>query len=445
MNSLADLLRDRRYLAFWLGQVTSVVGNALSLVALPALILPARGPAAFALVLAAEAVAGVLLLLAGGVVADRYSRSTVMAVADVLRMVGVAGLLAFGAYGPLWLPMTAACLVGIGGALYEPAHRAALPQLVAEPLRQRANALDSATKRFGAAGGALAGAALVVAVGPRGALLIDLATFAVSLATLAWLRLPPIGGDAPTPGVRALLDEARQGVREVRHRPWALVIMLQGTVQVFFLFGPNYALMPIVSLDRYGPAGYGWLSAAASVGMVLGSAVAGRISSRRPGLWAMNVLLPCALLPLCLAVPVPLPLWCAAQVLAWGGIGVFFVLWFTALQSEFPAEVQGRVFSLESIGNFALQPIAIAAAPMIALTVGLPLFGAVAVVVLLISTYAVFAVPGTVALRSPARRDGDRAPAVPASAPPASAPPASAPPASAPAASASVPEAASAA
>lgn len=402
VSSLADLLRDRRYLAFWLGQVTSVVGSALSLVALPALLLPTRGAQAFALVLAAEAVSGVLLLLAGGVIADRYSRSTVMALADVLRMVGVAGLLAFGTYGPLWLPMVAACLVGMGTALYEPAHRAALPQLVGEQLRQRANALDSATKRFGAAGGALAGAALVTAIGPRGALLIDLATFTVSLITLAWLRLPRISGQAPTPGVRAMLDEARQGVREVRRRPWALVIMIQGTVQVFFLFGPNYALLPIVSLERYGPAGYGWLSAAASLGMVLGSAAAGRIRSPRPGLWAMNVLLPCALLPACLAVQVPLPLWCAAQVLAWAGIGVFIVLWYTALQNEFPEAAQGRIFSLDSIGNFALQPIAIAAAPMLALTVGLPAFGVVAVVVLLISTYAVFAVPGTVALRSPA-------------------------------------------
>lgn len=406
---MGQLLRDDRYLAFWLGQVTSVVGTALSFVALPALILPARGPQAFALVLAAEAVAGVLLLLAGGVVADRYSRTAVMAVSDVVRVAGVAGLLAFGAHGPLWLPLVAACLLGVGSALYDPAHRAALPQLVPEGLRQRANALDSATKRFGAAGGALLGAALVTAVGPRGALLIDLATFAVSLGTLLWVRLPRIADSEPVRGVRAMLGEAADGVREVRRRPWALVIMVQGTVQVFFLFGPNFALLPIVSLDRFGPAAFGWLSAATSVGMIVGSAAAARLRTARPGLWAMNALLPCALLPVCLAVPVPLALWCAVQVVAWAGIGVFFVLWFTALQNEFPAEVQGRVFALESLGNFALQPVAIAVAPLLALGVGMPVFAAVAVVALLVSTYAVFAVPGVARLRTPDRA----APAVP--------------------------------
>lgn len=351
-----------------------------------------------------------LLLLAGGVVADRYSRTAVMAVSDVVRVAGVAGLLAFGARGPVWLPLVAACLLGIGSALYDPAHRAALPQLVPDELRQKANALDSATKRFGAAGGALLGAALVTAVGPRGALLIDLATFAVSLGTLLWVRLPRVSAGEPARGVRAMLGEAAAGVREVRLRPWALVIMVQGTVQVFFLFGPNFALLPIVSLERFGPAAFGWLSAATSVGMIVGSTAAGRIRTARPGLWAMNALLPCALLPVCLAVPVPLALWCAVQVVAWTGIGVFFVLWFTALQAEFPAEVQGRVFALESLGNFALQPVAIAVAPLLALGVGMPVFAAVAVVALLVSTYAVFAVPGVDRLRNP----GPAAPAVPA-------------------------------
>jgi len=395
------LLAHPRYLAFWLGQVTSVVGNAISLIALPALILPERGATAFGLVIAAEAAAGVLLLLFGGVIADRYSRSAVMAVSDVICVAGITGFLLLAESGPLPALMVAACLVGIGGAIYQPAHRAAMPQVVPAELLQKANALDSATKRLGAAAGALIGGVLIATIGPRGAFGVDLATFAVSLATLLWLRLPAIRTEEVSPGVRAVLAEAREGVREVRRRPWALVIMIQGTLQVFFLFAPNYALVPIVSQQRWGPEAYGWLSASASIGMMLGSAAAGRIKTARPGLWAMNALVPCAILPLCLALPVSLPLWCAVEMLAWGGIGIFFVLWFTALQSEFPAEVHGRVFSLESIGNFALQPIAIAVAPLLATTIGMGPFVVIAVVVMLASTYGVFLVRGVTELRTP--------------------------------------------
>jgi MFS family permease len=395
------LLRNPRYLAFLLGQVTSIIGTGVSLIALPALVLPARGPGEFGLVIASEAAASVLLLLFGGVVADRYSRSAVMAISDVLCVVGIGGFLLFAERGPLALVMAAACLIGIGSALYQPAHRAAMPQVVSEDQLQQANALDSGAKRLGYAGGALLGGLLIAGFGPRGAFLLDIGTYAVSLATLLWLRLPPVRTDDVSPGVRAVLAEAREGMREVRRRPWALIIMIQGTVQVFFLFAPNSALVPIVSLDRWGPQAYGLLSSAGSIGAVIGSAIAAKIKTRKPGLWAMHALVPCAILPLCLALPVSLPVWCAVQFLAWGGIGFFFVLWYTALQREFPKEVQGRVFSLESIGNFALQPIAIAIAPLLASSIGLTPFAIIAVIVMLVSTYGVFVVPGTVELRSP--------------------------------------------
>jgi MFS family permease len=324
-----------------------------------------------------------------------------MAISDILCILGVGGFLLFAERGPLAVVMAAACLIGIGSALYQPAHRAAMPQVVSEDQLQQANALDSAAKRLGYAGGALLGGLLIAGFGARGAFLVDIATYAVSLATLLWLRLPPVRSTDVTPGVRAVLVEAREGMREVRLRPWALIIMIQGTVQVFFLFAPNSALVPIVSLDRWGPEAYGWVGSAGSIGMMVGSAVAAKIRTRKPGLLAMHALVPCAILPLCLAVPVSLPVWCAVQFLAWFGIGIFFVLWFTALQTEFPKEVQGRVFSLESIGNFALQPIAIAVAPLLASTIGLTPFAIIAAVIMLISTYGVFLVKGTVELRSP--------------------------------------------
>ncbi|MES9508073.1 hypothetical protein ABWJ92_16895 [Streptomyces sp. NPDC000609] len=80
-------MRDRRYLASWLGQVTSAVGNQLTVVVLAALVVPDRGPGTFGLVLAVESAVMAVLLLAGAVVADRYSRSFVMAIADLRRRV----------------------------------------------------------------------------------------------------------------------------------------------------------------------------------------------------------------------------------------------------------------------------------------------------------------------------------------------------------------------
>ncbi|MFF2007642.1 MFS transporter [Streptomyces sp. NPDC058195] len=399
------LLRSRRYLAFWLGQVTSTVGNQLTVVVLAALVVPDRGPGVFGLVLAVESAVMGVLLLAGGVVADRYSRSTVMAVADVLRLAGIVGFFLFASDGPLAPLLVAAASTGAGAALYEPAHRAALAQVVPEDLRQQAYALDVSTKRIGSMAGALLAGVMLAGISPPKTLLVDIATFVVSLITLVWLRLPPVraaadpragGPEADEPGgLRGMLAEAREGLAEVRRRPWVSVLMLQGTVQVFFLFAPNYILVPMVSQTRYGLSAFGWVSAATLAGSVVGSLLGGRVSSPRPGLWAMNALAPCLLTPVCLAVDVPLWMFCAAGAAGSAGVGCFMVLWYSSLQKEFPERVQGRVFALEGLASFGLQPLALAVTPLLVRFVGVAPFATLAAVVLLLSTYGALVVPGT--------------------------------------------------
>lgn len=396
MTTYRQLLRDSRYFAFWLGQVTSVVGNGIRVVALPALILIAHGGEAYAYTLAVDSLFSVTLMLFGGAIADRHSRTAVMAVSDVIRAIAVLGYFSFGTRSELVPLLVFAALAGTGGALFNPAHRAALPQIVPPQLRQKANSLDGVTNSLGMAAGAGLGGLLVATVGPRYALLVDAATFGVSLLTLLWIRLPRV---APEQSERAsIFKDVKEGIAEVRKRAWVWTIILQGTVQVFLIFAPYVALVPIASANRYGVSAYGWISAAGSIGMIVGSTLAGRIVTKRPGLWAMNALAPSALLPLCLAINVPLWAFCAGAFAAWLGIGIFVVFWFTALQKEFPLEVQGRVFALESVATFGLNPIAYAVAPLIAFAIGLNAFAIMATIVLIISNYVVLFVRGAVQL-----------------------------------------------
>jgi MFS family permease len=398
VTTYRQLLRDSRYLAFWLGQVTSVVGNGIRVVALPALILLAHDGAAYAYTLAVDSLFSVTLMLFGGAIADRYSRTAVMAVSDVIRAVAVLGYLLFGTRPELAPLLIFAALAGTGGALFNPAHRAALPQIVPPELRQKANSLDGATNSLGLAIGAGLGGLLVATIGARDALIVDAATFGISLLTLLWIRLPRV---TPTKTERtSIFKDVREGVAEVRKRAWVWTIILQGTVQVFLVFAPYVALVPVASAERYGVSAYGWISAAGSIGTIVGSTLAGRIVTRRPGLWAMNALAPAALLPLCLAINVPLWAFCAGAFAAWLGIGIFIVFWFTALQKEFPLEVQGRVFALESVATFGLNPIAYAVAPLIVFAIGLNAFAIMATIVLIISNYVVLFVRGAVQLSS---------------------------------------------
>src|SRR3954469_8405012 len=95
------VLREREYRLFFLGQAVSLLGDGMVNVALAFAVLDLTGSAsALGLVLAARMLPLVGFLLAGGVMADRLSRRTVMIAADLVRVASqgaIAALLIAGA------------------------------------------------------------------------------------------------------------------------------------------------------------------------------------------------------------------------------------------------------------------------------------------------------------------------------------------------------------
>jgi MFS family permease len=331
-----------------------------------------------------------------------------------MRAAAVLGYALSPASAPLLVLAVFGVLEGTGVALFQPAYRAVLPQVVPDDRLRQVNAVVQTTNRAGALLGAGLGGVLISVAGPRQALLLDAATYLVSLGTLLVLRLPAVRETA-VEGLRAALHEAREGIQVVIRRPWVTVVMLQGTVQVLFAFAPARVLMPLVAEQRYGDGAYGVLAACTPAGMLAGSLLAMRIAPRRDGLVAMHVVAPTALVMACLAVDVPLWLFAVCCLLEWAGIAVFSVLWFTSLQKAYPAQVQGRVFAVEQLATFALDPVGLVIAPAVASAVGVATVGWVAAAVLLVTTYAVLLVPGVVHFRDPGEPDPERRdePAVP--------------------------------
>ncbi len=66
--------------------------------------------------------------------------------------------------------------------------------------------------RLGMGAGTALGGVLVAVWGARHAILVDLVTFAASLVTLLWLRLPAVSERTPGGGLRQALHEARDGI-----------------------------------------------------------------------------------------------------------------------------------------------------------------------------------------------------------------------------------------
>ncbi|MGZ4275840.1 MAG: MFS transporter [Solirubrobacteraceae bacterium] len=370
-----EVLRaEPQFRLLFAGQVLSIVGDRVMLVALPFAVLEAGGGVgAVGLVVAAQLVPFLLFALVGGVLSDRGDRRRVLVASDTARLIVQAAgglLLITGAATPLALGALAA-LYGAAEAFFLPAFTGLLPQTVSHPGQlQPANALRGLSFSVASiAGPALAGV-LVGASGAGTAMLFDAASFAVSVACL--VRLRPVASEevleeAPPP----FLEAMRGGWREVRTRPWLMAGLGAMASYQAIVLPAVYVLGPItVSRDLGGPQAWAAVVVAFGVGAVLGDLLMLRIRPRH----ALRVSAMGLVVASCQAAVygsgTPLPAMCLLQLLAGIGVTIFFTLWEVTLQEHVPGAALSRVSSFDNLAATALMPAGTALAGPLAAAVG---------------------------------------------------------------------------
>jgi len=357
-RAAASVLGYRDFRLLWLGQTISTVGDQIFPIAVAVKVLDAGGTASdLGLVLAARWLALVLFVVLGGVYADRLPRKLVMMGSDAFRGVAVLAL----ALTPGEVPVAALAaltfLVGGGEAFFRPAYGALLPSTLPEDRLAAGNALTSISVRGAAVLGPAVAGVLVATVGTQPAFLIDAATFAVSLLTLARLHEPPL----PATARSRMLRDIRDGAAEVWRRPWVIGVLVLAVTQLMLVVAPELVLLPIISRREFGSdAVYGIALAAFAAGGVAGALLALRMRPARPGLVSILGLLPFTLIPLAMAFPLSPALVVAAYTVAGIGLEPFIVYWTVALQREIPRDKLARVTSLDWLCSFALMPLGLA-------------------------------------------------------------------------------------
>lgn len=176
----------------WIAAYTcSVSGDSAYFVTLSWAASRSLGPAAAGVVLAVGAVPRALLMLGGGVVADRFGPRRVLIGSDLVRCVLVVGA-ALAVVGRVHFGVLAALAIGFGvvDALFMPAVGALPPVLVAADQLARVQGMRVlAVRAANLAGPVLAGCVLGVG-GASVSFLAAGALFAASLLGLVTLRIP---------------------------------------------------------------------------------------------------------------------------------------------------------------------------------------------------------------------------------------------------------------
>ena len=385
--------RQRSFRFFFFGQGISAIGDRIVAVALAFAVLDLTGSVTdLGLVLAAQTVPLVLFVLLGGVWADRVSRRAVMITSDLVRAgaQGASAVLLVTGSAQVWQLVMLQAVYGAAEAFFLPASQALLPETVAAPDLQEANALIAVSANIARIGGPALAGLLVATVGAGWGLAIDAGTFLASAAFLSLMRVNAVAPAART----GTLSELRAGWRAFRSRTWLWASALE-FMAANALFSPYLVLGPEVArISLGGPAAWAAISTAAGLGAVLGGIFGLRWHPRFP-LRAMFVISLIGTSPLLvlLAATAPLPALLGAALISGMSISFFNLVWFTVVQRKIPGTELSRVSSWDALGSYVITPIGLAAAGPVGVALGIPatLYAAAALGAL--GTLAVLAVP----------------------------------------------------
>lgn len=367
------MLSVRDFRLFYAGYCTSLIGSAMSSVAIAFALLGDGGSATgLGLVFTANIVPMVVFMLFGGALADRLGRRLVMLAADLARCAAqtvLAAALTIG-HPSLWLFVAAALAVGAGDAFFMPA-RSGLPvQLVPSARLGDANALlGGAQPAAQVAGPALAGI-LIAVTSPALVIAVDAGSYAVSALALARLRRDGATEAAGQP-TRSMIRELADGWTEFKSHPWLWPQTVQFALFNLVTWGPYLVLGPVLASQYLGGArAWGAILACYGGGAILGGLLALGRRPSRPLLVSTLTTFGFALPPLTLALHLPLPAVAASALAA--GLGTAFGDAFdsTVNQRLIPASALSRVGAFTMVGAYAFGPVAFAAAGPVAAALG---------------------------------------------------------------------------
>ena len=373
---LPQLLRERVFRRFWLAETISLLGDQISMLALPlvAAIELDAGPAQMGYLTAAALVPNLLVSLHAGAWVDRRGRRRqVMIAADVGRFVLLVTIPAAFALDALTIEQLyiVAILSGTLTVFFNVSYTTLFVSIVPRERYVEGNSLVNGSRAFSYVAGPSIGGVLVQVFTAPLALLADALSFLGSALLLR--RISPV-----EPPAEEHDDSVLTGLRWIRHSPVVRSELAATTTINFFNFA-FFALFVLYATRSLGvsPATLGLVLGAGAFGGLIGAFVTARVADRL-GIGPAFVLG-------CVAFPAPLLLVPLADgphalVLAMlflaefgSGLGVMIldISAGTINSALIPHRLRARVTGAFGFVNYGVRPLGALAGGWLGATIGL--------------------------------------------------------------------------
>ncbi|ASK60858.1 MFS transporter [Virgibacillus phasianinus] len=238
----------------------------------------------FGMLFLAASIPRLLLLTAGGIIADRFNKRTILFLSDASRALLILVLIflvwtdAVTAFHLIGL----AVLFGMSDAFSYPALNALTPTLLHDDQLQRGNSLIQMTTQISPILGPALGGGMIALLGFEGVFSIAFGMLALSslAVLLITLKKDEEGVEKPTPW-----EDLKEGFRYARKNELVISVVIVAFFINFFFSGPLAIGLPIIVKDIFEGSAIGLATVETSMGIgaLLGAILLATIKLKKPG------------------------------------------------------------------------------------------------------------------------------------------------------------------
>ena len=370
-----SVLGVRDFRVIWLGQAISMTGTWMQAIAQGLLVLELWDSAlGLGIVNFSNALPSLVVMLFGGVLADRADKRRILLVTQVVMMlIAVAlGALVLTDRVEFWMVVVAAAMLGIAFGYDMPAYQAFLPELVPPEKIGQVVALNSSTFHGTRMIGPAMAGILIGAFGLATAYFLNAASFLAVLFSLLILRYRP--KPRPAGPQMGAVDGLKEGLRHVRSRPHLQSLLWLTALNTTLIFPIVAILTPFYVTDVLdaGPGTLGLLWASSGIGSLAGAMalIWWPNESRASRIWLAVVVAPVGLTIMALTrnAAVAIGIQTVISFSFSSQLGIISMM----MQESTPPAFRGRVMSVNGIAFNGTVPFAALAASGLTAVVGLP-------------------------------------------------------------------------
>jgi MFS family permease len=344
-----DSLAVANYRRYFAGQVVSLSGNWMQMVAESWLILQLTDSGvAVGFNTALQFLPMLLFAPWGGLLADRLPKRTLLLATQTLMIVPALALLAATVSGVVapWMVFALVFVRGAVNSIDNPTRQSFVIEMVGPERVVNAVSLNSVIVHSARIFGPALAAILIATVGVAGCFAVNALSFVVMIAALARMRPSELASAPPAPREPAAV---RAAVRYVRETPE--LAMPLGLMAVVGTLGLNFqVILPLLARFTFGggASAYAVLLSSMGVGAVTGALITGARGRTGPGLMA-GAALCFGVLSLLAAVAPSVAFEVPVLALLGASAVTFAAAINSSLQLSVSPEMRGRVMALYSV------------------------------------------------------------------------------------------------